>query len=72
LEYLASSNWELEEVQAFLSMLSDEIINANKCTTEIKVPIGFQLHVINILVEELAKVLSDKILSIKCPNFASN
>ena len=54
--YLASSNWDLEEVEAFSSMLSDDIINANKSTAELKVPIGFQLHIINIFAEELAKV----------------
>ena len=61
--YLASSNWDLEEVEAFSSMLSDDIINANKSTAELKVPIGFQLHIINIFAEELAKVYSDTILS---------
>lgn len=57
LEYLAEGGWDDEEVKKYSQLLSDHIINANKTVTNVQVPLGLQLHVVNLFPEELAKVL---------------
>ena len=56
LENLAKNNWCQEEVDMYSTILSDCILNANKNTADLKVPVGLQLHIINLFPEELAKV----------------
>jgi hypothetical protein len=38
-------------------MISDVVMNANESTAELKVPLGLQLHLVNLFPEELAKVM---------------
>ena len=57
LEYLAQGGWKDEEVKSYSKILSDNIINANKSVTSVQIPLGLQLHVVNLFPEELAKVL---------------
>jgi len=56
LEYLAQGGWKDEEVKSYSKILSDNIINANKSVTSVQIPLGLQLHVVNLFPEELAKV----------------
>ena len=57
LEYLAEGDWDTEEVAAYSQMLSECIINANENSASTKVPVGLQIHVTNLFLEELAKVV---------------
>ena len=57
LEYLAQGDWNEEEVKKYSKILSDYIVNANQSATAVQVPLGLQLHVVNMFPEELAKVL---------------
>ena len=56
LEYLNAGGWNEEEVGIYSTMLSECIINANKNSANLKVPVGLQLHITNLFPEELAKV----------------
>ena len=61
-------------MQAFTTTMSESLLNANKNMAEIKVPVGLQLHIINIYPEELAKVrgvqhLYRALSSIQCRQF---
>lgn len=56
-QYLANRIWDQNEVDWFNTMFSESIVNANISTAQTKVPVGLQLHLINIYLEELAKVI---------------
>ena len=58
LEYLAANSWNEEEVALYAEILSECIVNANKNTALLKVPVGLQLHIIAMFPEEVAKVNS--------------
>lgn len=58
LEYLAENSWNEEEVDIYSNILSECIVNANKNTALLKVPVGLQLHITAMFPEELAKVSS--------------
>lgn len=55
---MAENSWNEEEVAMYSDILSECIINANKNTALLKVPVGLQLHIIAMFPEELAKVWS--------------
>merc|ERR550534_3396124 len=63
LEYLAENSWNEEEVAMYSDILSECIINANKNTALLKVPVGLQLHIIAMFPEELAKAGGDNLNS---------
>lgn len=67
LEYLDNGEWKDEEVDAYSQMLSDVIMNANESTAELKVPLGLQLHLVNLFFEELAKVFYFFQQTCQCP-----
>lgn len=53
---MAQGEWDEEEVKKYSKIISDYILNANQSATAVKVPLGLQLHVVNLFPEELAKV----------------
>jgi len=53
---LKTMAWKEEEVAIYSQMISDCIMNANKNTATLQVPVGLQLHITNLFPEELAKV----------------
>ena len=64
LEYLAENSWNEEEVSIYSDMLSECIVNANKNTSVLKVPVGLQLHITSMFPEEISKVNNFKQLNL--------
>merc|ERR1712136_547234 len=63
LEYLAENSWNEEEVAIYSNILSECIVNANKNTALLKVPVGLRLHITAMFPEELAKAGGDDLNS---------
>merc|ERR1712071_336121 len=63
LEYLAENSWNEEEVSIYSDMLSECIVNANKNTSVLKVPVGLQLHITSMFPEEISKAGGESITS---------
>jgi len=83
LQEFSKRDWEEETLDRFLSILTVHLFNHHpelgkskkakkRCADPPKAPLGFQIHIVNIFLEELAKVggstlESDKILRLLTP-----